>query len=142
MLARIVTMASAVMVLGFGIVWLTPTSAPSTPVSLVTVAPSPTVTTLPACANEDGSGQMLCMWDASEQGNGMGTDVIAGDCSIDTVGSVQASKACVHTWSMPNGSAMVDECLTIAFDATQDRAKEIELKNAGWNLTECFKAMN
>lgn len=38
------------------------------------------VDSLPACAVEDGShGPNPCYWDASEQGNGLGHDVIIGE---------------------------------------------------------------
>lgn len=111
--------------------------------------------TLPACTYEDGSGQMLCMWDASELGNGMGTDVIAGDCSIGTVGSSEASAWCITLWGMgeritylsdgavstiATGDVLVSDCLDIEFEATQDNAIREALNNEGWNLTECFKA--
>lgn len=111
--------------------------------------------TLPACTYEDGSGQPLCMWDASEQGNGMGTDVIAGDCSIGTVGSVDASNVCMVLWYMgerttylangavsvtSKGSVLVDDCLTIEWEASNDKSIREALNSEGWNLTECFKA--
>lgn len=110
---------------------------------------------LPMCTYEDGSGQALCMWDASELGNGMGTDVIAGDCSIGTVGSIEASNECLTLWAMgerttylangavsvtSEGSVLVDDCLTIEFEASQDEAIRELLISEGWNLTECFKA--
>lgn len=45
--------------------------------------PTPTATyTLPACGTEDGAGQALCMWDAQSMGNGQGTTVVSGDCSL------------------------------------------------------------
>ena len=138
-----------ILILGFTLVALVPVgSAHAAP---ATDAPS----TLPACTYEDGSGQALCMWDASEQGNGMGMDVIAGDCSIGTVGSVDASNACLTLWAMPErttyladgavsvtseGRVLVDDCLTIEFEATQDNAIREELNSEGWNLAECFKA--
>lgn len=122
-----------ILILGFTLVALVPVgSAHAAP---ATDAPS----ALPMCTYEDGSGQSLCMWDASELGNGMGTDVIAGDCSIGTVGSVDASNACLTLWGMDNGPVLVDECLTIEFEATMDEAYRESLINDGWNLTECFK---
>jgi hypothetical protein len=154
MLTRIMALVITVVLLGFGIVWLTPTSAPNTPISLVTADPSP-VPTLPACEYEDGSGQMLCFWDASEQGNEIGTDVVAGDCSIDTVGSKEASMVCVQLYPMPArtsnspdgavitvpaGKALVNECLDIAFDASLDEDAAKALQDDGWNLTECFRS--
>lgn len=30
---------------------------------------------VPLCEFEDGSGQEMCMWDASREGNGIGSDV-------------------------------------------------------------------
>lgn len=110
---------------------------------------------LPLCTHEDGSGQALCMWDASEQGNGMGTDVIAGDCSIGTVGSAEASNACLTLWEMDvrisygmdgaysetaKGSVLVADCLDIEYEATISEWVRNSLNNEGWNLTECFKA--
>jgi hypothetical protein len=95
------------------------------------------------------------MWDASELGNGMGTDVTAGDCSLGTVGSVDASNACLTLWDMDvrvsygtdgsmsetaKGSVLVDDCLTIEWEATQDNAIREQLNSEGWNLAECFRA--
>jgi hypothetical protein len=102
------------------------------------VAATPSAT-LPPCEYEDGSGQALCMWDASESGNGMGTDAIGGDCSIATVGSNEASALCVRVYA--DDASHVSECLDIAYEAEIDKAKRIELKNEGWTITECFKAM-
>lgn len=139
-----------VIILGVAVVALVPVgSASASPA--IDSAPS-----LPMCTYEDGSGQALCMWDASELGNGEGTDVIAGDCSLGTVGSIEASNECLTLWAMgerttyladgavsvtSKGSVLVDECLTIEFEASQDKAIREALSNDGWNLTECFKAM-
>lgn len=126
-----------------GAVWALLTihpASPATPISnMHRVSATVDVAPMPACTYEDGSGQALCMWDASESGNGMGTDVIAGDCSIGTVGSVDASNACLTVWSEDNGPVLVDECLTIEFEATMDKAYRESLVRDGWNLTECFK---
>ena len=112
-------------------------------------------TTLPACTHEDGSGQALCYWDAQVQGNGMGTDVIAGDCSIGTVGDMVTSAWCLTLWAQPaivtyledgavselsEGKVLVDDCLTIEWEARNDNAIRETLNNDGWNLAECFKA--
>lgn len=120
-----------------------------------TPATSISQSTLPACTHEDGSGQALCTWDAQIQGNNMGTDVVAGDCSIDTVGTLQAQTYCMQLWAMDErtthngdgsisttakGSVLVDDCLTIEFEASHDKAIRMQLDNEGWNLTECFKA--
>lgn len=142
-----------------GAVWALATihpASPATPIgSMRPVSATVDVAPMPACTYEDGSGQALCMWDASEQGNGMGTDVIAGDCSIGTVGSIEASNECLTLWAMPErttylpdgavsvtseGRVLVDDCLTIEFEATTDNAIREALNNDGWNLTECFKA--
>lgn len=109
------------------------------PVGSAHAAPAIDAPAMQPCQHEDGSGQALCYWDASEQGNGMGTDVIAGDCSIGTVGSVDASNACLTVWHKDNGHVLVDECLTIEWEAMQDEAYRESLINDGWNLTECFK---
>ncbi len=124
-----------VLALGF-IITLWPTH---TTYGAPVVLPTPTVT-LPACIHEDGSGQALCTWDASEQGNGVGTDAVAGDCSVGTVGDMDTSAWCMRLWDKDNGNEYVDDCLTIAFEASQNGAMRIELKNDGWNLAECFKA--
>jgi hypothetical protein len=144
-----------------GAVWALLTIHPATPATPISgtmthVSASVDVAPMPACTYEDGSGQALCMWDASEQGNGMGTDVIAGDCSIGTVGSIEASNECLTLWAMgerttyladgavsvtSKGSVLVDECLTIEWEASNDKAIRESLINDGWNLTECFKAM-
>lgn len=159
MIARMFATLALIIGLGFGVVWLMPTDAPSTsPIALVTVTP----TTLPPCENEDGSGQMLCMWDASESGNGMGTDVVAGDCSADTMATygalagVNASAECMKLYTMnpydftdvdgvvmsvSDGASLVNECTDIAWQAMEDKTTMNELKNEGWTLTECFKAM-
>ena len=139
-------------VLAFIWMWPMPTQdvAIRTPSYVTTVSVS-----LPACENEDGSGQMLCMWDASESGNGEGVDAIGGDCSEATLGSAEASAWCVRLYAMPathtmnadgsevdvpNGETLVSECTDIAFEASQDKAMANELDNDGWNLTECFKS--
>lgn len=135
-----------VVVLGFTLVALVPVGGAHA---------APATDTLPACAYEDGSGQVLCMWDASEQGNGIGTDVVAGDCSVGTVGTQAASAACVQLWSMgerttyladgavsvtSKGSVLVDDCLTIEWQASIDGEVRKALENEGWTLEECFKA--
>lgn len=137
-------------------IWIYPNPQPtqdSAPITLVTVAPI--AVTLPPCENEDGSGQMLCLWDASESGNGEGTDAIGGDCSVATLGSEDASAWCVRLYVMPathtdnangssvdvpNGAALVNECTDIAFEGSQDESAQNALDAEGWNLTECFKA--
>jgi hypothetical protein len=153
MIKRIGIPALAILsVLAFIWVWPMPTqgAAIHTPTYVATVPVS-----LPPCENEDGSGQMLCMWDASESGNGEGVDAIGGDCSEATLGDAMASAWCVRLYAMPathtdnadgssvdvpNGEALVSECTDIAFEASQDKAMANELDNDGWNLTECFKA--
>lgn len=120
-----------VLLLGFTLVAVVP-------VGSAHAAPATDAYSLPMCTHEDGSGQALCMWDASEQGNGMGTDVIAGDCSIGTVGSVDASNACLTLWSMDNGPVLVDECLSIEWEASNDKTYRESLINDGWSLYECF----
>jgi hypothetical protein len=135
-----------VITLGFALVALVPVGSAHA---------APAVDTLPACIYEDGSGQALCMWDASEQGNGIGTDVVAGDCSYDTVGSMDASNACLTLWAMgerttyladgavsvtSKGSVLVADCLSIEWEASQDKSIREALNNEGWNLSECFKA--
>lgn len=117
--------------------------------ALTTIHPAPHATpisqthshTLPACATETGEGQALCMWDASEQGNRMGTDVVAGDCSTGTVLTVDASTACMALWARPNGKALVWECLNIEYEARSNNEYRIELNANGWTITECFNAM-
>jgi hypothetical protein len=149
---------SALVIL-LGAVWALLTIHPATPVTPISEAHPVSVVRdsepMPACTYEDGSGQALCMWDASEQGNGMGTDVIAGDCSIGTVGTYEASNACLTLWGMDvrfsygqdgsisethKGSELVDDCLTIEWEASNDKAIREQLNSEGWNLAECFKA--
>jgi hypothetical protein len=139
--------------IGVPIALVTVPTQDGAPITLVTVAPI--AVTLPPCENEDGSGQMLCMWDASERGNGEGTDAIGGDCSVATLGDMEASAWCVRLYAMPathtdnadgssvdvpNGAALVSECTDIAFEASQDVSAQNALDSEGWNLTECFKA--
>lgn len=138
-------------------------------VALATIHPAPTATpisgsiqrvghhtdTLPSCSREDGSGQALCMWDAQRQGNGMGTSVVAGACSLGTVHTEDASAACMRLWGMDvritygedgsisetaKGSVLVADCLDIEWQATMDNEMRNELNNDGWNLFECFDA--
>lgn len=120
-----------VLALGFTLVALVP-------VGSAHAAPATDAPSLPMCTYEDGSGQALCTWDAQTQGNGMGTDVIAGDCSLGTVGDVDASNACLTLWSEDNGPVLVDECLTIEWEAKHDKAYRESLVKDGWNLKECF----
>lgn len=144
-------------ILIIGAIWALSTIHPASPVTPIseagTVSATPVATTLPLCTYEDGSGQMLCAWDASTQGNGMGTDVVAGDCSIGTVGSALASAWCVRLWNAPampitysamhdevNGKEMVWNCLDIEWSAAIDDTVREQLNSEGWNLTECFKA--
>lgn len=144
----ILSLPLLIIALGFALIALWP-------VGSAHAAPARDTYSLPACTYEDGSGQALCMWDASEQGNGMGTDVIAGDCSIGTVGSVEASNECLTLWAMgerttyladgavsvtSKGSVLVDDCLTIEWEASNDKSIRQALNSEGWNLTECFKA--
>ena len=138
-------------------------------VALLTIHPAPTATpisggiervahhtdTLPACEYEDGSGQALCYWDAQTSGNGVGTSVVAGDCSVGTVYTQDASDACLMLWDVPmrytylsdgavsitsEGSVLVSDCLTIAWEGETDKAIRDELIREGWTITECFKA--
>ena len=139
MIKRIATAALILaLFVGAGISLTSVPTQDGAPITLVTVAPI--AVTLPPCENEGGSGQMMCMWDASESGNGEGTDAIGGDCSIMTLGSMEASALCVRLYAMPNGAASVGECAAIAFQGSQDEAVRNELDNEGWSMTECFKA--
>ena len=133
------------LILGFILVMVQPSptapvySLPEANEGLVSSAPMATPTyDIPLCENEDGSGQALCMWDAQYQGDGEGTDVVAGDCSVGTVYSQDASDVCLAVWyGSPDGPAVVEECLTIAW---QIEVGEIERGN-GWTVRECFDGM-
>ncbi len=131
------------LIITLGAVWALLTIHPATPATPISgtmtyVSASVDSAPMPACTYEDGSGQALCMWDASEQGNGVGTDVIAGDCSIGTVGDARTSNACLTVWGSDNGPVLVDECLTIEWEASNDKAYRESLVKDGWNLYECF----
>jgi hypothetical protein len=130
----ILSLPLLVVLLGFTLVALLPTGNAH-------AAPATDAPAMQPCTYEDGSGQAVCYWDASEQGNGMGTDVIAGDCSLGTVHTVGASNACITLWPTDNGPVLVGECLTIEAEANGDKAYRQSLINDGWNLEECFKAM-
>lgn len=151
--------AVSTLVILLGAVWALLTIHPAPPVIPISGPMPVSVHTdsapMPACEHEDGSGQALCMWDAQTQGNGMGTDVVAGDCSIGTVHTVEASNACLTLWGMDvrfsygedgsmsethKGSVLVADCLDIEWQATMDNAIREELNSEGWNLAECFKA--
>lgn len=151
--------AVATLVTVLGAVWALLTIHPAEPVTpisaMVPVSVSVDSTPMPACTHEDGNGQALCYWDASEQGNGMGTDVVAGDCSLGTVHTVGASNACLTLWGMDvrftygedgsisethKGSVLVADCLDIEYEATISEWVRNSLNNEGWNLEECFKA--
>ena len=123
----------------------TPTVPTITPSSPVSVAPS-----MPACIEEDGAGMALCWWDASEQGNGVGTSVISGDCAPEYVGGQSISDMCVSLYArrsytithadgskntIPNGADLVREC-TEEWNMMDDA----EAKEQGFTLEECFKA--
>lgn len=152
MLRKLMILPLLILALGIAVAHLWPTgSATSAP----TYTPAYTAPSLPTCTHEDGSGQALCMWDASEQGNGLGTDAIAGDCSVATVGDADTSAACMRLWVQPaitmtlsdgatselmNGSVLVSDCLDIEYEAEQDNAIREALNDEGWNLQECFKA--
>ena len=133
MLRKLFTLPVLILVLGFTIVWLWPTAPVGTPITLPTATPS----SLPLCGMEDGSGQALCMWDADTQGNGMGNDVVSGECAST---NVPQQEACINLWHTDNGIELVRECMDIEHEAMWDNAFRIELDNDGWNLTECFKA--
>lgn len=144
----IIILPILVLVLGFTLV-------ATVPVGKAHAAPATDSAPMPACTYEDGSGQALCYWDAQTQGNGMGTDVVAGDCSLGTVHTVEASNACLTLWGMDvrisygedgsmsetaKGSVLVADCLDIEFEATISEWVRKSLDNEGWNLEECFKA--
>lgn len=115
----------------------TPMADAAMPTALLSAAPVPSYS-LPLCTNEDGSGQALCMWDAAHQGDGEGMDVIAGDCSVGTVYSQDASDVCMAVWyGSPDGPEIVEECLTIAW---QIEVGEVERQD-GWTVRECFDGM-
>lgn len=144
----ILSLPILVVLLGFTLVALLPTG-------YAHAAPATDSAPLPMCTHEDGSGQALCTWDAQTQGNGMGTDVVAGDCSLGTVHTVGASNACLTLWDMDvrisysedgsiseaaKGSVLVADCLDIEYEATISEWVRNSLNNEGWNLEECFKA--
>jgi hypothetical protein len=122
--------------------YATPANPSESHVERPTTATPNATPTLPACLTEDGSGQALCMWDASEQGNGMGSDVLGGDCAYE---DMSTRDMCITLYGqdayeysnedgsitgVPNGKQLVAEC--------QD-----EWQNDEWNmldLYECFKA--
>jgi hypothetical protein len=118
----------------------TPYAAPMADgaVQPTTYTPMATPTySLPLCENEDGSGQPLCVWDATYQGDGEGNTIIAGDCSVDTVGDKATSDMCLKAYASHNGAERVDECLTIEWEISTGEAK----RENGWTLAECFKVM-
>lgn len=99
------------------------------------VASLPADTELSLCAEEDGFGQSLCMWDG----------VVSGDCAPGFVGSDKTSIICRElfsqdsytyenqgaTISVPSGKALVNECVeeyNLSDDMTTD------------DLGECFTA--
>lgn len=130
---------------------------PATTPAVQTPSPVVTTPTLAACHTEDGSGQGLCMWDAQTMGNGMGADVISGECAINSIGiTTQAiSDLCMRVWSIApytkdlgngasdswDGPGMVEECSDIEFTAMQDESIRESLDSEGWNMAECLKAM-
>jgi hypothetical protein len=132
-----------------------PATPVHTAVSLPTASTSATpaaTPTLPACESEDGSGQALCMWDASESGNGEGTDAVGGECAMGSVGitTKALSALCVRVWSIPaytrgndswNGKGMVSECTDIEWERQSDKESASILKEDGWTLEECLKGM-
>lgn len=145
--------AITALILIAGAAWALSTIHPAEPVAPISgtrpVSEAIDTPSLPPCEYEDGSGQSLCMWDASESGNGMGQDVIAGDCSIATVGA-EASYWCLILWDMSTrvtygengsksetvkGSVLVDDCLTIDFEMRTGEMGYVD----GWNLAECFR---
>jgi hypothetical protein len=154
MISKALAAITATLVLGFTLVWMWPSSPVAAPVVLPTIP----AMSLPACHSEDGSGQALCWWDASEQGNGMGMDAVSGECAVGSVGITDeaVSALCAQVWSVPaytrevgnngatdswDGPGMVHECTDIEQQAMQDESIRESLNNDGWNITECFEAM-
>jgi hypothetical protein len=156
MIRKLASMAIIITGAVIALATIHPMATPAVREAVVLPIATTPVPTLAPCEYEDGSGQDVCAWDADTMGNGVGTDVVAGECSIDSVGSVQASALCVRLWAKPashvelgngassdtsDGKALVGECTDIEFEASQDKDMRDELNNDGWNLTECFKAM-
>lgn len=119
-----------------------PTVEPSAPIASAPVA-------LPECMTEPGEGMALCTY-AGSYG-----DIVSGDCAPDYVGSAEASEACVILHGvpattvthedgsqsiMPDGKALIDECMQIQMVAEADVDAATELHNDGWTVTECFLA--
>lgn len=131
----------------FTLAWFTPSQSHTEPV----FTPTPTVSpTLPACVEEDGSGQALCYWDAQVQGNGLGTSVVSGDCAPDVVGGDKVSALCVKAYArkshtitnddgsmntIPNGADLVRECGEYNSEMTYSE----KLEN-GWTMENCIEA--
>jgi len=128
MIARIIALLLTLLVAG------TVATACSTPESAVQtmVSVTPTATpSLPVCVVEDGAGQALCMWDAHRAGNGMGTDVVSGDCALTLTHDDMTQGMCLNVHhDGVDGPDAVRECNDI-----------YEQAKGKVNLLECYRAM-
>lgn len=79
---------------------------------------------LPACADEDGFGVSLCVWDG----------VISGDCAPDYVGGFEVSQQCMTLHN--KNPKEVEECVEEwnLYDPSDP-------KYDGFTFEECLKAM-
>lgn len=111
--------------------WPSTTAPESTVQGTDQASPTTVYPSLPACLTEDGEGMALCTWDAQIQGNGIGTDVVSGDCALTDDADVIA--LCMALHNTQNGIDSVSECNSIL--------NTPEENSPGWSLEECYKAM-
>lgn len=135
MFRRIAYLLPILATLAIAFAWLAPAESAPNNINIPTPTAPPT---LPACTSEDGSGQALCYWDADTQGNGLGQDVISGDCAPEYVGSNAISEMCLSLYGNgQNGIDAARECVE-----TNNTISDSNRAKREWTIANCFKNAN
>jgi hypothetical protein len=80
----------------------------------------------------------LCTWDAQTQGNGMGTDVVSGDCALSITITPEVMAKCIALHNTQEGIDSVQECN----DIENRIVNGLDSREPGFTLYDCYKAMN